>query len=116
MEFDMIQITLIATKVALHIGVPADKADDAEQQLLDGGLADAVTQNETGWGGDDDVVHMVIEVYAFCVVDFVQSMSFQELLQGDSMVPNQDGNVLKITDGSDWNGTLIELPSEAIAV
>ena len=116
MDVDMIQITLIATKVAIHIGVPMDKADDAEQALLEGGLADGVTQNETGWGGDEEVVHFVIEVYAFCVVDFVHSMPFQELLQGEGMRPNEDGNVLKITDGSDWNGTLLELPSEAVTV
>jgi hypothetical protein len=116
MDIDIIQITLVAARVALHVGVPADKADDVEQKLLDGGLADGVTQNETGWGGDEEVVHLVIEVYAFCVVDLVQSMTFQELLQGGSMVPNEDGNVLQITDGSDWNGKLLELPSEAITV
>ena len=90
MDVDMIQITLIATRVAIHIGVPADKADDAEQALLEGGLADGVTQNETGWGGDEEVVHFVIEVYAFCVVDFVSSFAFQELL-ADTMRPNEDG-------------------------
>jgi len=114
MQIEMIQITLVAAKVALHVGVPADKADEAEQSLLEGGLADGVTQ-ETGWGGDEEVVHLVIEVFAFCVVDFVGSMPFQELLQ-DGMVPNEDGNVLQITDGEDWNGTLLELPSEAITV
>jgi hypothetical protein len=115
MEIDIIQITLIATKVAIHVGIPAEKADDAEQALLSGGLADGVTQNEAGWGGDDEVIHFVIEVYAFCVVDFVQSMPFQELLQ-DGMVPNEDGNVMQISDGSDWDNKVLELPSEAITV
>jgi len=113
-DISIIEITVVATKVALHVGIPADKADSAEQTLLEGGLADGVTQ-ETGWGGDEEVVHLVIEVFAFCVVDFVQSMPFQELLQ-DGMVPNEDGNVLQITKGDDWGDKVLELPSEAISV
>jgi hypothetical protein len=115
MEIDIVQITLVATKVALHILVPVDKADEAEQSLIGGGLADGVSQNETEEAGDTEVVHLVIEVYAFCVVDFVQSMPFQELL-ADSIQPNEDGNAIRISEADDWSGTLLELPSEAISV
>lgn len=111
MELSITEITVIATKVILHVGIPKDQVEEVEEALAAESTVDDIMV-DGDWDGDEEIAHVVIEVFAFCVVDLVQTTVFQEVLQ--SMQPNQDGNVLQISDTEDWSSKVLELPSTAL--
>lgn len=111
LELTITQITLVATRVVLHVGVPQDQVDQIES-LMSEGLAEGVQTENDGWGDDDSLVHVVIEVYAIMVPQIAQSTLFLELAQG--FQENEDGAAMYVTPPDDFDAKIIEVSSKEL--